>query len=238
MKIINKILCFTSLMMAVSSITGCDKKTPDKGYINSDQVKEIINGFDQCLKDIVKKDDQGNETVVSQGTNRYTSYKVEGKLNYFAIAEDQVPRTISRTMNLEASDEKYSRTTSSYYLSLPLYITPTNWNIDDVNLETSGKKTYDSTKYALESRLYRTGDTTCTCYYYSRPEGGFIVRTFAENKKLRIEKPSSIECNAKWNVTVEYDANGYLVSEKFSTINAFEKADDKTVYGEATYVFS
>ena len=238
MKIINKVLCITSLMMVAASVSGCDQKKPDKGYLTNEQVKEIVAGFDASLKDVVHKDDQGNETVVSVGTNRYTSYKVEGSLNYFAIEESQVPRTVSRTMNLEASDEKYSKTTSSYYLSLPLYITPTSWNLDDVNLETTGKKTYDSTKYGLESRLYRTGDVTCTCYYYSRPEGGFIVKTFAENKKLRIEKPSSIECNAKWNVTVEYDANGYLVSEKFSTINAFKDPDSNTCYGEATYVFS
>ena len=100
MKIINKVLCITSLMMVAASVSGCDQKKPDKGYLTNEQVKEIVAGFDASLKDVVHKDDQGNETVVSVGTNRYTSYKVEGSLNYFAIEESQVPRTVSRTMNL------------------------------------------------------------------------------------------------------------------------------------------
>ena len=73
---------------------------------------------------------------------------------------------------------------------------------------------------------------------YSNNDGGLIVKTFGENKALWINAPEDyVECHAKWNITVEYDKHGFLVKEKFETINAHKDDDEKSVYGEARYSF-
>ena len=59
-----------------------------------------------------------------------------------------------------------------------------------------------------------------------------------ENKALRIINPSDVVCHAKWNITVEYDENGYLLSETFETVNSHKDPDTKTVYGSATYSYA
>ena len=48
---------------------------------------------------------------------------------------------------------------------------------------------------------------------------------------------NNITMRAKWNITIEYDKNGYLVSEFFETINAHHDPDSKSCYGSATYTF-
>ena len=48
---------------------------------------------------------------------------------------------------------------------------------------------------------------------------------------------SDIIVHAKWNITIIYDKDGYLVSEKFETINSHKDPKSQTCYGEANYEF-
>ena len=65
-----------------------------------------------------------------------------------------------------------------------------------------------------------------------------FFKAFGVNKALRLINPSDVVCHAKWNITVEYDENGYLVSETFETVNSHKDPDTKTVYGSATYSYA
>jgi hypothetical protein len=141
----------------------------------------------------------------------------------------------------------YTKYAASYYLCLPLHLTAESFTDSSIDW---------SSRYALEARVYRQSGTD-KVYYYERPEGGFILKCFAVNKELLItnyalweesqmvsgfewpiESIVDCSCSAKWNITVEYDANGYLVSEKFQTINASNDNLDTCCYGLATYNYS
>jgi hypothetical protein len=141
----------------------------------------------------------------------------------------------------------YAKYAASYYLCLPLHLTYESFTETSINW---------SSRYALEARVYRQQGTD-QIYYYERPEGGFILKCFAVNKELLItnyalwEESQTLRgfewgidsivdcsCSGKWNITVEYDANGYLVSEKFETINVSEKNLDTCCYGQATYNYN
>lgn len=213
MKKIISILLLFSLLMFI----GCDGKEPIDGYINDDELaSNIIVNFK-------------TETI-------YTKYSLKGNLNYLGMESEKVPRSIEKESEpFIDSIEISSDDCVSYYLRLPLHITNTNW----IRYNDSGK--YDitqSTKYKLESRIYAPNSGYKEkVYYYQREDGGFIIRTFATNKSLKIVNPSDIECHAKWNIIVEYDKNGYLVREYFETINKLIDDNNKTVYGEAYYKY-
>ncbi|MDE7263385.1 MAG: hypothetical protein K2N64_01810 [Anaeroplasmataceae bacterium] len=200
------------IFLLLTAVTGCsDHKTPMKGYISDDDVYKIVTQFDE--------------------NTSYTKYAYEGTLNYFGYADEIVPQTISKR-NQEFTDslDIYSEKCASYYLRLPLHITLTNWTTDASN----GLSL--STKYQLESKVYRPAGLD-SVYYYNREGGGFILRTFGVNKALIIKKPSDITCRAKWDIEIEYDANGYLVRESFATVNKSEKNKSECCYGEATYTY-
>ncbi|MBD5390555.1 hypothetical protein HDR67_00910 [bacterium] len=201
------------LVCIMAFLTGCsDHKTPMKGYISEDEVYNIVTKFDQ------------NTT--------YTKYAYEGTLNYFGYADELVPNSISkRNQEFQDSLDIYSDSCSSYYLRLPLHITLQNWTTEESN----GLSL--STKYQLESKVYRPAGLD-SIYYYHREDGGFILRTFGVNKALIIKKPSDITCRAKWDIEIEYDADGYLVRESFATVNKSEKNKSECCYGEATYTYS
>ena len=121
------------------------------------------------------------------------------------------------------------------YKRQPLHLTKDNWLIKDANGKYSSTK---STKLVLESCIYQpNGGYLDRVYYYLRDDGGFYLRAFGVNKALQIVNPSEIECHGKWNVTIEYDKNGYLVSEAFETINASWDDKANSCFGSATYTF-
>ena len=127
----------------------------------------------------------------------------------------------------------YSKSCSSYFLRVPLHITIDNWILYD---DKGNYDTTNSTKYVLESKIYQpNGGYLDTIYYYPRENGGFYLKAFGVNKSLKIDRPTIIEPNAKWNIIIEYDENGYLVSETFQTLNAFKDPDSKTIYGKTVY---
>lgn len=207
-------------------LTSCDRKTPEKGYVSEKYILEnVINNIDSSL---VAK-----------------TYSFKGNFNYFAVNSDKLPKTIEKTdKTFVDSPNAYDEIHSSYYLDLPLHITKENWIVYT-------NKVYDislSTKYALESKIYQlNGGYLDKVYYYEREDGGFYLKAFGVNKRLKIgtlknkpkeDKPTNIEPNGKWNIICEYDANGYLISETFETINAHKEADNKTIYGKATYTYT
>lgn len=199
------------LFLLILSSCG-DQKSPEKGYITSEKLDEIVKTFEDV---------------------DYNKYSYEGSLNYFDYEDSLIPRTISKkNVNFEDSKEKFSAKCSSYYLNVPLHITPVNWE----SLEVDSSKLSLSTKYQLTSKIYRPAGLD-KVYFYEREGGGFILKAFAVNKSLRIVRPSDITCHAKWNIEIEYDENGYLISEKFGTVNASEKNKKDSCYGQATYVF-
>lgn len=217
------------------SLAGCsDGKSPAKGYLSEDELSDIINNLEDSVspKDI----------------------EVKGYLNYFNLSEDKLGTTLEQVMSYKeypvkssSTDEanNYTKTCASYYLRLPMHITKETWNETDTNW---------AARYQLESKLYRPSGMD-RIYYYARPEGGFIVKLFAANKELKISNYDlwnegfaddlvDLLCSGKWNITVEYDAAGYLVKEEFSTVNAPKNkenasADTKSqcCYGQATYEY-
>lgn len=212
-KIIFTLLSIAAFFMVV--LSGCsDQKTPMKGYIDETELTEIINGFDSSIIP--------------------TKYSYEGFLNYFDYSEELVPRSI-RKIDVDFIDSKdiYSDQCSSYYLRLPLHITLENWNSSELN--NSGLSL--STRYQLESKIYRPASLD-KVYYYRSEDGGFIIKTFGANKPLIIKRPSDITCRGKWNIEIEYDKNGYLIRETFATINSSEKNKSECCYGEAKYTYA
>ena len=81
------------------------------------------------------------------------------------------------------------------------------------------------------------GKTLDELYFYEDADGNLIIKTFGANKALKINE-ADIIVHAKWNVTVIYNSEGYLVSEKFETINTGKEPDSQTCYGEANYEFA
>ena len=209
-------LCIASLMTLAFSLTGCsDQKNPDEGYLNDEQVYEIIENFDTNVN--------------------YTSYDIEGEMNYFGRDDSYAYTEVDENdVAFVPSPDKYALTTKSFYLNLPLHLTKENWTTTEVD----ESKLPLNTLYRIRANIIRVGDVLCKCYFYSNNEGGLIIKTFAENKALRINVPEEYaECHAKWNITLEYDKHGYLVKEEFATINSFKDPDTESVYGAATYSY-
>ncbi len=206
---------FTALFALGTILTSCgDNKTALPGYIGEDELNEIVSKF--------------------KSTNIYEHYSVKGSLNYFAYSEDLVPNTVNRS-NVKFNDdlEKYNTSSSSYYLQVPLHLTPQNWVCEEENSQGLPL----ATKYQLEAKIYRPAGLD-KIYYYRSDNDGFICRVFGANKELIVKNPSDIRCHGKWDIEIEYNSDGYLVREKFATINASENNKSESCYGEATYTFS
>ena len=216
MKIKIKRFCVVLLAFVVLLFASCDKKTPDKGYLTDEQVLEIVEKF--------------------SATTDYSKYTYSGSMNFFdKDKEFELPCYNVGRENARFTDslEKYSTSSTSYYLRMPLHLTEANWTY-----ATETGVTADSTKDKITSILLTIGKTLDEVYYYTDAEGNFIIKTFAANKILYIDtKNSDVRTSAKWNVTITYDKNGYLVSEEFATINAHKDPDSETCYGKATYKF-
>ncbi len=204
------IVAFLTVVLA-----GCsDQKAPMEGYISDEELTSIINSIDESFTPV--------------------KYGYEGNLNYFDFADEIVPKSVSkRNVEFEDSKETFSDKCSSYYLRLPLHITKANWTSTEVN----SSNLSISTRYQLESKIYRPAGLD-SIYYYKREGGGFYLRAFGVNKALIIKRPSDITCRGKWNIEIEYDERGFLVKEKFSTINSSENNKSECCYGEATYTYA
>ena len=214
MKFKIKRLWVVLLAFVVLLFASCDQKDPEKGYLTEEQVLEIVKGF--------------------SSTADYTKYSFNGTLNFLGFEDDLIPNE-KRGKDKEFEDalDKYNSKSSSYYLRMPLHITEANWTYS----EDDGADITGSTYYKIKSMLLTIGETLDKVYYYTNAEGDLIIRTFGANKALIIRE-SDIICHGKWNVTLKYNKDGYLVSEKFETINAHKDPDTKTCYGEATYTFA
>ncbi len=154
------------------------------------------------------------EEVVATFTDKgYTTVSYEGRMNLRNVNPGNYD--ISKTnQDLEGL--------SSFYLSLPL-------KIDTTNLEDS----YDT----ILSRWVTTSSVD-TVHTYKTDEGGLTFNVYSINKRLFINK-FGIESSAKWNAEMVYDANGYLISESFETIN--RKGDSNLadcIFGECVYTYA
>lgn len=208
------------LAFVVLIFASCDQKSPDKGYISTERVNEIVKGFST--------------------TTDYTEYYVTGNFNYFNVSDEEIPRTVEMDYKLKDSLEYFDlqdNNSKSYYLRLPLHITEANWTYVKPTEFTNEEKSRQSTQSRIESALLIVGKTLDKLYYYEDAEGNLIIKTFGSNKALKINEADSI-VHAKWNITVIYNNEGYLVSERFETINAAKESDSNTCYGEAKYEFA
>lgn len=225
----NKVfLLLVIVLLSILSIGCSSQKAPAKGYITVDEVNEIIATFSYA--------------------DTPSTYSYKGNLNYFGIASDKVPPTVDiegmsfvsypLKTTTESEKNEYLASCASYYLRLPLQITADNWN--------QGDDTW-STKYQLESKIYRTVGND-SLYYYRGEDGGLIIRAFAVNKELLINNEQlwlagncddliDIACSGKWNITVVYNAKGLLVKEEFATVNASENNLKESVFGKAEYSY-
>lgn len=219
--LIHKTLDSLWLSIIIFIITGCTTK-PIKGYVSEAYITdEVIGQIDSSIT--------------------YTSYKVRYLLNYFDKESEFYPKKGENEMSKVFIDspDKYDKTNcSSIFLNLPLHITKENWIIKDENGEILKD---ESTKYIIERKIYQAGsEYNYKCYYYQREKGGFYLKVFKTNKKLIINqlyKDFQITCTAKWNVTFEYNQDGFLVMEKYETTNAHKEENSKSVYGYAIYTY-
>ena len=215
-KNIYRILLLLILTLFTVTISGCDGKKPEEGYVSAAYI--YVNH------------------IYNFGDPGYTTYDCEGYFNYLAVEDPMLSKTVSRVgRSINDDVTKHNSKCESYYLRLPLRITRYNWV-----LHTSEGK-YDtsaSTKYFLESRCYQAaGGYLDKIYYYEREGGGFYLKAFGVNKSLKLKNPVEIEINAKWNIIAEYDENGYLISETFQTLNAYKAPDSESIYGKCTYKY-
>ena len=203
-------------------------------------IAHYIHNEDDTKKHYLGVKKAENDKVYLDGklycTTEITTYSYTATLNYLAIEEDLLPKEISKSkLAFIDSPNNYSKSCSSYFLRVPLHITIDNWILYD---DKGNYDTTNSTKYILESKIYQpNGGYLDTIYYYPRENGGFYLKAFGVNKSLKIDRPTVIEPNAKWNIIIEYDENGYLVSETFQTLNAFKDPDSKTIYGKTVYKY-
>ena len=208
------------LAFIVLIFASCDKKSPEKGYISNERINKIVSGFSD--------------------TTDYSEYYVTGTLNYFDISEDEIPGTVDTDYKLKDSLEYFDlqdKNSKSYYLKLPLHLTEANWNYVRPEQYTNEEKSRQSSLARIESALLIVGKTLDELYFYEDADGNLIIKTFGANKALKINE-ADIIVHAKWNVTVIYNSEGYLVSEKFETINTGKEPDSQTCYGEANYKFA
>lgn len=209
------------MIYLVGFMSGCSHTKPDHGYVSVDYIES----------NVIKKIDES----VS-----YNQYHVKYLLNYFAEETEYLPKLgENELLNQSFIDSitTYSSSCVSLFLELPLHLTPTNWQVY-VNEKLDNNL---STKYRLESKIYQAGsEYNYQIYYYQRAEGGFYLKTFGTNKALKINQlyeDFKIQCTGKWNITCEYDQDGFLVREEFATINAHQESDHKSVYGYAIYTY-
>lgn len=250
-----KILVILVLFLSVTCFVGCDGKKPDKGYISRDDVtNNIVSNFKNETI-YTKYSVTGNFNYLGYGEDKVlpTVNKVNQTLNDLIIGpwicsecgtsnDFNIKDCTKVYVNSETGKENKCigsrqniKFSCSYYLNLPLHITKENWNL--INEQGKIDTTY-STRYLLEGRIHAPNSGYPEyVYYYERTDGGFIIKAFGVNKALRIINPSDVVCHAKWNITVEYDQNGYLVSETFETLNTHKDPDTKTVYGSAQYTY-
>ena len=253
-KLFKKLFIFV-LLLSFAFIVGCDGKKPEKGYISKEDVtNDIISTFaNQSLYTKYSVTGNFNYFAYEEEKVPHTVNKKNQVLNDLIISswtcskcgtENDFMSTSCSYIEVNPDTNKETKCigsrpstkfTCSYYLNLPLHITMENWNV----LNAQGKVDSTlSTGYLLEGRIHAPNSGYPEyVYYYERPEGGFIIKVFGTNKALRIINPSDVVCRAKWNITVEYDKNGYLVSESFETLNAHKDSDTKSVYGSAQYTY-
>ena len=250
-----KKLSLLVILLSFAFLVSCDGKKPDEGYISKETVTNtiIVNFENKAL--YTKYSVKGTfnyfahpETTIPNTVNKvnqnFTDLIVapwvcsecgtENDFNHSNCSKVTIDPITNKETKCMGSRPK-NKFTCSYYLNLPLHITKENWSI----LTPQGKiDTEYSHDYLLEGRIHapNTGYPEHV-YYYERPEGGFIIKAFGVNKALKIVNPSDVVCHAKWNVTVEYDENGYLVSETFETLNAHKDPDTESVYGSAQYTY-
>ena len=254
MKIKRLWVVLLAFVVLISTSCAFDQKKPEKGYLNEEEVLEIVKGFSE--------------------TNSYTRYGYIGSLNFLGFEEELIPGSVLGNGKIfNDSLDLYDASSSSYYLRMPLHITLDNWTIseEEVKLgaeaearlsEANQKKTdgeitdeqfaeieaeckpfienadfTNTTYYKIQSMLLTIGETLDQVYYYIDSDNNLVIRTFGANKALIIRE-SDIICHGKWNVTLVYNSDGYLVSEKFETINAHKDPDTESCYGGAIYSFA
>ncbi len=225
MKLFKKFIFAVIASLLILSTTACDGKKPEPNYLNEDEILELVSTFT-------------GEEVPS-----YYSFK--SNLNYFAIQE--LPKTtavddllfVPYPLKGSSENNEYLKDCASFYIGVPLQITKDNWNQNDDKW---------STRYQIESRLYRTIGSLDKVYYYKTAEGGLAIKAFAVNKELLISNAPlweagnggddlvELTCSGKWNITIEYNSKGLLVKEEFETINRNDP-DTQNCYGKTIYEF-
>ncbi|MFA7221969.1 MAG: hypothetical protein WC148_00335 [Bacilli bacterium] len=142
----------------------------------------------------------------------YKTYSRKGKMNFLA----------KNIGSYDVSEENidYVDTNKSFYLSLPTHINSANW---------------EDSYLAIKNRFL--SQTSIYNVYIYQQDDGLSFKVFSCNKRLIINR-FGMEMSAKWNASIDYDKNGYLLSENFSTINAYNSADNECIYGNCVYEYN
>lgn len=154
-------------------------------------------------------------------TTSYKTYSYSGNINLLNNGYDY---------SVNKSNQEYDISSTSYYLNLPTHLKLST-------LESSEDVTGD---YDTIINKFTTTDSIDTVHVYKNDIGGLSFYTFKINKKLYIKTKDgniNINCTAKWNCEIRYDNDGYLVYEKFESLNAHKEDDSLSVYGLCNYTY-
>lgn len=153
------------------------------------------------------------ESIVSTYTDKeYSKYSYVGEMNFFNFTYNDY--------NVDETDKSYSVENTSFYLRVPTKLSGETFESD----------------YKSIFEKFTTADSVDTVYCYKTDEGGLEFKVFSINKRLSIRE-FSILCSAKWNATISYDSDGYLLREEFATINADFDPLSETVFGYCDYTY-
>ena len=217
-------LIFISIAVCMLSIvTSCSGgKNPYSGYVSLEEVEE------QVINKISSKE--------------YTQYTLTSEFNFRSKEVLGFPEAVNKNFYFTPAPDEFSDECTSHYLLAPLQITSKNWVILNEDGSVNAVK---STREKIISKMYKVNDAYNDTYYmYLEEDGGFSIRSFGVNKKITLyEKKSNgskkkrLETKGKFDITLKYDKNGYLVYEAFQTINTHNGDKKDTCYAYATYTY-
>ena len=172
--------------------------------------------------------EEEKEYYKSAVDKQYSSYTLDGTMNFFGL--DNVPTTLNYTTIIEKTE---NNNTYSNVLKAPIHIH------------------YESEEQFAKDRAYiknifiPSSGSLDDVYVYKNSYGGIDYKIFNTNTRMIVdiydssyeyegqylaEKLFEFESSGKWNATLSYDADGYLVKQEFETINARKEAPSESIY--------
>ncbi len=125
-----------------------------------------------------------------------------------------------------------------YTLQSTITHAPLQLNSTDFYYETNGSMSNACQYYSIYQRLVNTsgsttelqthiGDDNSITFYVTNSDNTIPIYIYSEN----------LSWNARWNITLEYDSNGYLISESYASIN-YKEGNTESCYLYCEYIYA